>query len=417
MKTRQQIEEHLLTRHVPSGWEERSVLPDYAGYSIVNLADLVAAAFELESRGTPLASASTDLPPHDHVVLLLLDGLGYRMVESLFDRYPDLALRSVAEAGRFVPLTSVFPSTTVASLVSISTGLTPLEHGLLGYRLYLRETSAITNMIRFAMVGNGRSDAAFGAGLDPETLLPAPTAHERLGEAGVDVHTLLPQHIARSGLSRALYRGTGHAHPAAGFADMLVTARGILEHATSPTFLSLYWPGLDTIAHTRGPHTDAYTAELRAIDGMLRHELLGRSRRTLLIITSDHGFVSMNAEDYLRLEQIPNIETSLMLPPVGEPRASYLYVREGERERMTRALSERLSDGLVCTDSQVLVDDGVLGRGTPHPEALRRIGDIALVSTGRAGLFHPYQDAVLLRGMHGGVTEDEMLVPLIIATL
>jgi len=36
---------------------------------------------------------------------------------------------------------------------------------------------------------------------------------------------------------------------------MLVTARGILERATSPTFLSLYWPGLDTIAHIRGPQT------------------------------------------------------------------------------------------------------------------------------------------------------------------
>jgi hypothetical protein len=417
MRSRESIEQHLLTRTKPARWGSQSVLPDYTGYSIAGLPAWIERLFGLDGRDTPMTEIASDLSMFDHVVLLILDGLGYRKVESLFDRFPDLALRSLSQTGLFLPLTSVFPSTTVAALVSIGTGLTPLEHGLIGYRLYLRETSAITNMIRFAMVGNGRGDAAFSAGLDPETIVPGPTLHERLGSHGVNANTLLPQHISGSGLSRALYKGSGHVHATAGLADMLVTARQILAAATSRTFLSLYWPGLDTIAHVRGPETDAYVAELRAIDDAIRRELVGRAGKTLLIVSSDHGFVPMNPEDYVQLRDTPDIERALLLPPVGEPRASYLFVREGERQRVSRALNRRLKDGLVCVDSHALLEDGLLGEGAPHPEVAGRIGDLAVVSTGRAGIFHPYQDAIPLRGMHGGLTEEEMLVPLIASPL
>jgi len=417
MRSRESVEQHLLARTKPSRWGAQSVLPDYAGYSVAGLPALIERLFGLEGRETPLTEIASDIPAFEHVVLVILDGLGYRKTESLFDRFPDLALRSLSRTGLFLPLTSVFPATTVASLVSICTGLTPLEHGLIGYRLYLRETSAITNMIRFAMVGNGRTDAALSAGLDLEAIVPGPTLHERLGSRGVDVHTLLPQNISGSGLSRALYKGSAHVHATAGLSDMLVMTRHLLARATSRTFLSLYWPGLDTIAHIRGPETDAYAAELRAIDDALRRELLGRAEKTLLILSSDHGFVSMNPDDYVQLRDAPDIERALLLPPVGEPRASYLFVREGGREHVSQVLNERLKDGLVCVDSRALLEDGLLGEGSPHPEVACRIGDLAVVATGHAGIFHPYHDAILLRGMHGGLTEEEMLVPFIAGPL
>ncbi len=417
MPSAESIERHLLTRDKPARWGAQSVLPDYAGYSIAGLPALVEHLFGLDAPRTRLAEIASDLPPFEHLVLLILDGLGYRKAESLFERFPDLALRSLGRRGLHIPLTSVFPSTTVASLVSIGTGLTPLEHGLVGYRLYLRETSAITNMIRFAMVGNTRSDAAFAAGLDAEAIVPGLTLHERLANRGVDAHTLLPQYIAASGLSRALYRGSKQLHAAAGLSDMLVTARQLLRRATAATFLSLYWPGLDTIAHIRGPETEAYVAEMRAIDDAIRRELVGRVEGTLLLVSSDHGFVSMQPENYVRLRDTEDVEEALLLPPVGEPRASYLYVREGKRELVSRSLDRRLEDGLVCVDSSTLIEDRLLGEGTPHPEITARIGDLAVVATGSAGIYHPYHDAALLRGMHGGLTEDEMLVPFIAGSL
>jgi len=418
MPNRERIEQQILDRSNPSVWGETCILPDYNGYCIAGLAGWIEQLFCHQASGSPLSNLTEDLPPFEHVLLLVLDGLGYRKLQSLFERVPESTLSTLARDGLFLPLTSVFPSTTVAALASIATGQTPLEHGLIGYRLYLRETSAITNMIRYSMVGNGRGEAAFHAGLDLETILAGPTAQERLTQQGIETHTILPQHIAGSGLSRTLYRGSTHVHQTVGLADMLVTARETLARATSRSFLSLYWPGLDTVAHVRGPHTEAYFAEWRVIDDALRRELVGRAGKTLLLLTADHGFVPMNPEDYIRLPAASDADGDLLLPPVGEPRASYLYVRHGAKERVARALAGASSDdGLVCVDSRTLIDDRLLGIGTPHPEIPRRLGDLAVVSTGRAGVFHPYQDAVLLRGMHGGLTEQEMLVPLIACSL
>ncbi|MBU0596476.1 alkaline phosphatase family protein, partial [Candidatus Bipolaricaulota bacterium] len=293
----------------------------------------------------------------------------------------------------------------------------PLEHGMAGYRLYLRETSSITNMIRFSMHGGGAADSALSAGLALDSLFPGQTFHQRMAAQSVAAHAVLPQYIAASGLSSALYRGSTSSHPAAGLSDMLVTARHLLNHAESRAFVSVYWPGLDTVAHVRGPDTDAYVAELRAVDDAIRRELVGRVKNTLLVFTSDHGFVSMRLSDYLQLQDRPEIGRAMLLPPVGEPRASYFFARNGAQDRLAKALGEVARDGLVVLSPEELLATRLLGTGNAHPEIENRIGDLAVVATGRAGIFHAYPDAIMLRGMHGGLTEAEMLVPLIVSPL
>jgi len=398
-------------------WGRGTILPDYQGACITELAGFVEQVLGLGSEDAAARLGLTDTPKYDRVLFLILDGFGYRKACSLFEEYPDLALRSLGEAGSLVPLTSVFPATTVAALVSISTGLTPLEHGMIGYRLYLRETGSVTNMIRFSMHGGGASDSALKAGLTIDSLFPGQTFHQRMSAQGVAAHTVLPQYIAASGLSSALYRGSTSSHPAAGLSDMLVTARHLLNHAEGKTFVSAYWPGLDTVAHVRGPDTDAYVAELRAVDDAIRRELVGQVENTLFVFTSDHGFVPMRASDYLQLQDRPEIERAMLLPPVGEPRASYFFARSDERDRLAAELRDVATDGLVLLSPEELLAAGLLGTGRAHPEIDNRIGDLAAVATGRAGIFHAYPDAIMLRGMHGGLTEDEMLVPLIVSPL
>ena len=398
-------------------WGSGTILPDYQGACIAGLAGFVEQVLGLGLEDVAAKLGLTDAPRFDRVLLVILDGFGYRKARSLFEAYPDLALRSLGETGSLVPLTSVFPSSTVSALVSISTGLTPLEHGMIGYRLYLRETAAITNMIRFSMHGGGASDSALKAGLTLDSLFPGQTFHQRMTAQGVAAHTVLPQHIAASGLSSALYRGSTSSHPAAGLSDILVTARHLLNHAEGKTFVSVYWPGLDAVAHGRGPDTDAYVAELRAVDDAIRRELVGRVENTLLVFTSDHGFVPMRSGDYLQLQDRPEIDQAMLLPPVGEPRASYFFARSDARDRLATALGGVATDGLILLSPEEMLAEGLLGTGSAHPEIKNRIGALIAVSTGQAGIFHAYPDASMLRGMHGGLTEDEMLVPLIVSPL
>ncbi len=411
MNRTEQIEEKLKSRPKPSGFPPEAVLPDHGGLSIASIPQLIRRVFEPSAETTQLGLAA-DPEPASRVVLFVIDGMGYRTLNRLIDDEAVPTLAALTERGSYLPITSVFPSTTVSALTSIATGLPPIAHGMLGYRLYLREISAITDMIRLRPIDDGTP--ASDEELDVGRLFSIPTFCERFTDDGIRSHVLLPRSIAGSGLSRILYRGCSHIEPTSGLADMCVQARRILAEASDRTFLTLYWPGLDAVAHERGPASEAYRAEAAAIDSILGRQLVDHAERTLLIVTSDHGIVTMEPSDYIELADLCSPTKSLAHLPVGEPRATYLHLENGEQSPQR---VESLRDGLLRIGRDRVVSSGLLGNGPQHPEALHRIGDELIVSTASAGLYHPYPGAPRLRGMHGGLTEEEMLVPLIAASL
>ena len=149
----------------------------------------------------------------------------------------------------------------------------------------------------------------------------------------------------------------------------------------------------------------------------LRRELVGQVEHALLIVSSDHGFVPMRPGDYVPTSTVPALRDALFLFPSGEPRASYLFLRPEKRDEVRRATPVLLDGDLLLLDSSEALSLGLFGRGGEHPEALARLGDVLAMSTGDRGFLHPYPDAPLLAGMHGGLTADEMIVPLLVATL
>jgi len=413
------LETHLRSLALPGLPAGRAVIPDYDGYAISSVPALIRRLFgENVAEGADLGATVLErvAAPARKVVLLVVDGLGLLHLQDLVERYPDLYLARLIEGGLLVPLTSVFPSTTVAALTTFNTGLTPQEHGMVGYRLYLKETLSITNMIHLSLLGNAQGESAVGAGINLEAFVGAPSLSAALSRLGVETHTVLPRPIHSSGLSRILYSSSDKIHPVVDFADMLVATRGLLRQVRGPAFISLYWPGADTIAHTYGPWTEQFTAELRAIDSALECELAGQAGDALFLLASDHGFVAMERADYRSLFDQPDLERDLLLPPLGEPRASYLYVREGRKEAVAEKIAA-LGGGLVCLDARAALSSGLFGRGPVKEEVPDRIGDLVVVSTGKAGLLHPYKDSPPLKGMHGGLSPQEILVPLLLSRL
>src|SRR5215467_7702970 len=77
----------------------------------------------------------------DAVVLLVLDGLGWSAVQDHGARMPRL---SRLEGGS---ITTVVPSTTATALTSISTGLAPAQHGIVGYRILV--DGRVLNVLRW----------------------------------------------------------------------------------------------------------------------------------------------------------------------------------------------------------------------------------------------------------------------------
>src|SRR5207237_5661858 len=126
------------------------------------------------------------------VVLLVADGLGHLQLqrEIAAGNAPNLAdlVARAAEGDDCVsysPITSVFPTTTVAALGSVNSGVAPTGHGLLGYTLFLPEFDMVAEMIRWGPLNRRVSftDPEFGKA--PETFTWADTMYARLHAAGI----------------------------------------------------------------------------------------------------------------------------------------------------------------------------------------------------------------------------------------
>ena len=417
MITKDSVERELLSNHLHGLLPEGLIAPDYGGYSIDSIPSFIRALFgERIERGSKLLPLLPDSLPQ-RVILLILDGVGYMHLSRMLAESSDMFINRLIDRGKILPLTSVFPATTATALASLSMGTTPQEHGMLGYRLYLKETSAITNMINLSLLGNSAGDTALNAGIDEKTFLMHPNLFEQLRAIGVNSHVIINKHIAKSGLSRILYDGVAQMHRVVNLSDMLVTTRAVLNQAPSKTFISLYWGDTDAIAHVHSPWTDEFTAELRSIDAALERELAGRVEDTLLLITADHGFVPMEDDDYIDITKYPILQDNLVLPPVGDTRSAYLFIRNGKKEETRQFITEEFADDIICLDAEAAIDAGLFGMGDVRRESRDRIGDLVITSAARKTLYYPYKDSIKLRGMHAGLTPDEMLVPFIVSKI
>src|ERR1700694_3051922 len=114
------------------------VLPDYGGACLVGV---VPALLDEGAR-----AETTWLPPSARsagpVLLLVLDGLGW---EQLCQRRHLAPTLSAMEGGR---ITTVVPSTTATALTSTTTGLTPAQHGVVGYRVKV-DDQEVMNLLRW----------------------------------------------------------------------------------------------------------------------------------------------------------------------------------------------------------------------------------------------------------------------------
>jgi predicted AlkP superfamily pyrophosphatase or phosphodiesterase len=414
---------------------ETYVRPDFAGRGLANVAPSVL-------RLLAPSAAPLDLPPLDRcvlpesltrgiksVVLLVADGLGHLQLqrEIAAGNAPNLgeliarAAADTSETVSYAPLTSVFPTTTVAALGSINSGVAPSWHGLLSYTLFLPEFDMLAEMIRWGPLNRRMSftDPEFGGA--PETFFWAETIYSRLQAGGVK-RTLAvnPNHFAGTALTRMLSQGATHrGYVSTSSIEPIVS--GLLAETDETTYIYAYWPTVDTIAHIVGPLTREHGAEVAGLDFQIGRliEHLPHRGDTLVLLTADHGHVDTAPEYSVDLGEHPDLLAMLRVLPAGERRAVYLYPKPGMTEQVIGYVRERMRDVAAPMLRDEAVKLGLFGPGPLSEQAAGRIGEVLLFPRGNLQLVPPVEWAdgtsppkvPAFRGLHGGLTPDEALVP------
>ncbi|MDE0035469.1 MAG: alkaline phosphatase family protein [Deltaproteobacteria bacterium] len=379
--------------------------PDYRGGSLVNLLSSIIRALGGISPHLGLrALDETTLNGVRRITYLVLDGVGYEQLDRFmgagggshfFSRHP------------FERITTVFPSTTAAAVTTLSTGATPAEHGLLSWHLHLHDLGLVGAVLPGkTLTGTPLAGSDFNLRryLGLPSYLSSVRRHKRLLSFGT---------LGRSPYSNAGTRWNGY--------GAYNTLRG-MERQTArfarqgrPGLAYVYWPLYDTLCHRKGVQareTRRHLAEIDASLGRLTSQLAGTG--TLLLVTADHGVVDSPPPKRIDLAAVPGLLDCLAMLPAGDGRQVSCFVRPGRVGRFREVLARHLADACVCITGEELLESGLLGPGQPHPALRSRVGDYVLLARDDYAfqVAASQTKARVHKGNHGGLSSDEVYVPL-----
>jgi hypothetical protein len=327
------------------------------------------------------------------LAVIAVDGLGF--AHAARSLTPDL----------LTTLTSEFPTTTIACLLTSLTGQPTDSHGFIGVQ-FLH-----TDGLRTVNCHTGQLEAPAADAAARPTVTPAfPTVFDIVSGQGVRT-VAVPNEL---GLLDAGIRDR-LLHGAQVIADKVVTAadppglvRAFADQLTAAIpagSQTLTWAYLDLDSHVHrhgfGQPIDDAVAALGRLAASLSQQ------GTAVLIFSDHGLTpNQPATRTLDIWQQASDARWCRLPPGGAGRVRWLYPRTDRADRLLAWLTDEITDAVVAVPEQVaqwgLVRAGSIGQ--------RRLGEIVLLARGPD---FPAPDTAT-RFEHGSMTADEILVPMAI---
>ena len=181
----------------------------------------------------------------------------------------------------------------------------------------------------------------------------------------------------------------------------------------APAYVYAYWAGIDTAAHLYGPRSPEHSAEASLFDRAMERAFAGRVHGdTLVLLTADHGHAEVDPQKLIDIEGDQDLRALLRAPVAGEPRLVFLHTDRADAVR--GHLERRWPGAFTIFDREDAIAEGLFGRGDPSV-ARRRIGEVCAMLDGQraATLVRVDGQAVHHRGAHGGMTADEMRVPVL----
>ncbi|MBW8010325.1 MAG: alkaline phosphatase family protein [Chloroflexi bacterium] len=406
------------------------VYPNYDGDSILNIPSSICRLLGAPEFGASGLREEILVPLGKNirrVILVLMDALALHRLQRWIAAGDLPVWESLLAQGLLAPITSITPSTTSAALTTLWTGRPALEHGILGYELWLKEYGIVTNMISHKPITyRGQGGNLSSAGFDPETFLPAPeSGYSTLGAHLVahDIGAYAFQHysIVRSGLSRMFFSEV-NVHPFSTPADLWISVRQLLESRLEERLYAwVYWGAVDGLSHIHGPDNERSAAEFAHFSAVFERNFLSllsadARKDTVVILCADHGQITTRKDPHYDLKNHPDLVRRLHINPTGENRLAYLHIRPGQIEAVREYIARTWPNQFEILESSYAVDNGLFGSGNPHAAIGDRSGDLILVTRGDAYLWWGSQENPII-GRHGGLSPEEMLVPFLAARL
>jgi len=360
------------------------VYPDYNN-SIVNLANSILKKWGIPTNGETLKLLDRYLAKdYKNVVVILLDGMGKCIIEHNLD---ENGFFNTHLAGTY---SSTFPPTTVAATTSIDSGLTPCEHGWLGWDCYFPQVDRNVTVFH-------NTDAETGEKVAEESVAwkycRYSSVIKRINSAGGKAYYVAPFLPP---------------HPRI-FEESCELIKKYCEEP-EPKYIYCYCDEPDNTMHRTGCYSDEAKQMISTLERKIEN-LTAELKDTLVIVTADHGHVNSKG---VCIKDYPKIMNCLKRIPSIEPRALNLYVKEDKKDEFEKEFNKEFGDKFILLPKEKVIEMKLFGDGTEHKDFRNMLGDYLAVAIDDLSIFNTKEKAEKFISAHAGLTKDEMIIPLII---
>jgi hypothetical protein len=323
---------------------------------------------------------------YKNVVLLIFDGMGSDMLSK---NVPNGFLMK----NKAADISSVYPCTTAAALTTFESGLTPAEHGWLGWSSYFKEIDKCVDL--FSGRQSGTEIYAADYNIVSKNL----------------TYTNIRDRI-RAENPTVLCRGISPFDEIKAYTCEEVCANIEIQcEKPGRRYIYAYHFQPDAAMHQFGCYNVRVRNMMRSFDKQIE-ELAENLSDTLLIITADHGLTDIKT---LCIDDYPQITECLYAPPSRESRSLSFHVKDEYKSIFPERFNQNFGKDFTIMTGEEAIERGIFGEGNLHPRARDFIGDYAAFATGKIGLVCKKANGKFndFAAHHAGLLPEEMTVPLI----
>jgi len=375
--------------------------PNYKNGSIVNLMSSIRKLLGGNSKYMPLEDFHIS---KKNIILIVIDGLGY---EYLIKHGKDSFLYKNLKR----KITSVFPSTTVSALTAFSTGLATQQHALTGWFMYLKEVGMISTILPFT---SRSGDLQLSKGkIQYKDIYNEKSFFDNLK---VSSFSIKHKDYIHSEYSRLVDKGAKQFSFSSlnGFFKQINKA---LYSNNNRKFILAYWDKLDSLCHDNGTSSQSAIKHFKKLDKKIESlAKASKNNNTAIIVTADHGLIDTKKNRVIELKNHPQFVETLSMPLCGEPRCVYCYVKPHKVNQFESYVKSVFKKSCEMHKSNDLIKNNYFGLFEPNKKLQERVGDYVLIMKEN----YIMKDLILGQkknihvGNHGGLSKEELFVPLVI---